>query len=89
MSWNYRVILKRHLPTAGCIEGEDELAIHEVYYEDRPRDDEIKAWSQDPIAAHGETLEELRDDLGRMLDALDKPILELSVLEKKITGMRD
>ena len=69
--WNHRVM--RH--NTGT---EDEyLAIHEVYYGMDDEDGKGKTgWTQDPVAPYGDTLNELRETLERMLRALDKPIME-------------
>lgn len=52
---------------------ENSFTLHEVYYDD---DGNVKYWSTDPIAAYGETLEELKSDLEHQLKALEKPVLE-------------
>lgn len=69
--WNHRVM--RH--NAGA---ENEyLAIHEVYYGIDEDDNKDKVgWTLDPISVSGETIDELRETLERMLRALDKPIME-------------
>jgi len=72
MSWNYRVI-RRKFVSEVIPEGEYSHGIHEVYY------DEAKqpyTWSKDPIAAHGETLEDIKEDLEMQREAFKKPILE-------------
>lgn len=63
--WNYRVIKSK--------DGEDDYyQIHSCYYTDNVLDGS----SLHPAKAGGNTLEELRADLQRMLDALDKPIID-------------
>jgi hypothetical protein len=58
--WNYRVTIKD-----GC------YGIHEAYYEDgKPH-----SITQNEMSPHGDTLDELKDDLQKFLEALDKPIL--------------
>lgn len=52
---------------------ENSFTLHKVYYDD---DGSVKYWSTDPIAAYGETLEELKNDLEHQLKALEKPVLE-------------
>ena len=67
--WNYRIIRK---------ESEHEImgkwvrfGIHEVYYSDgKP-----SMCSVDAMEPHGETLDELKEDLKHFLAALDKPVL--------------
>lgn len=69
MYWNHRVMIRHHedydLTTYG---------IREVYYDDD--DGAITAWTVDDMDPHGETLEELRADLERMLACCDKPVLD-------------
>lgn len=65
MSWNYRIIKT-------TIGGEDSYGIHEVYYDENGKP---KMYSEDPIPAHGETLTELREDMDRLLQAFEKPII--------------
>lgn len=60
LSWDYRIVKE------GMTYG-----IKEVYY-DGPR---IKNWSQNFIYAFGDSLDELRCDLGNMMYAFNKPIL--------------
>ena len=64
--WNYRVIKRTYGE-------EDGYEFHEVYYNDAG---EIKSWTTEPVNPHGSNMAELRDDLQRMLEALDKPVLE-------------
>ena len=66
-SWNYRVEHRIYAPW-----DEHQFVIVEVYYEG----DEIVARSVDAISPMGETIEELRNDLTRMLEALDRDTLE-------------
>jgi hypothetical protein len=69
MVWNHRVI--RHEEN-----GEVWYAIHECFYE-KPDDDSNLSWTENEIAPIGETVDELRETLERMLKALDKPILTI------------
>lgn len=71
MSWNYRVFKESFTSKDG--ETEDEYTLREVYYEE----DGItpKSYTSDPMEPYGNTLEELKADLGYMALALDKPIL--------------
>ena len=64
MSWTYRVV-----KDDAC--GEDGFSIREVY-----NIDDEQMWSENPKAAYGEYAEELKQDLIRMLQAFDKPIME-------------
>ena len=65
MTWNHRVVMVEH-PLETYYE------IREVYYNEHG---EITGFTQDGIAPMGETVDELRSELGRMLTCLDKPIL--------------
>lgn len=66
MSWNYRVVR---------YQGADKewyCGIHEVYYdEDKPSGHTVRE-----AGVSGESIDELRDILKKMGEALDKPILE-------------
>ena len=83
MTWNHRVM-------RSVKDGETNFTIREVFY-DRPFDDEdpgIWGWTQDPIEPFGETLDELRTCLERMLACLDQPVLDEQELERQ-AAMRD
>ena len=67
--WNHRV-------TKATIDGETVYEIREVYY-DLPTTSDGIGWTQDASAPYGETLDELRQDLERMLAALDKPVIDI------------
>lgn len=72
MTWNHRVIKyeTRNLfgdPDVG-------YAIHEVFYNN---DGEICGMTSDAVKPWGDTKEELREELLRMLAALDKPDIDL------------
>jgi hypothetical protein len=63
MTWNYRVVNNK-----------GNFGIYEVYYDENGN---ANAWSQDPMEPYGESLEELRADLKRMLMALERPLFDL------------
>lgn len=65
MSWNNRVIRRFH-------DSEEYFEIHEVYYDEKGNPDGV---TEDGIVPFGDTLEELREELQRFLDACKKPIL--------------
>ncbi len=65
--WNHRVMHKLES------DGSHSYTIHEVYYD---VDGAVTGWTENGIAPYGETLEELRSDLKRMVKALSKPVLE-------------
>lgn len=77
--WNHRVMKRK-------IDGEDVYAIHEVYYE---MDDEDRIlWTENDVAPCGETLEELKQELQRMLKATEKPVLDYDALAIKYAALR-
>ena len=65
MSWNYRV-------TKTATDEGDWFQVREVYYLDGGT-----GWTRDEIAADGQSVEEVRDVLKRMLEACDKPVLDI------------
>jgi hypothetical protein len=69
-TWNYRVIRRELTGDFGYTDVE--YAIHAVYY----KDGKATAHTSDPAYPVGETLEELRDTLKKMLMALEKPIFD-------------
>lgn len=68
-TWNYRVIKKE---LSGEFESTVQYAIHEVHY----KDGKAVAYTSDPISPLGETPEELREDLKRMMMALERPLFD-------------
>lgn len=67
--WNYRVIRReRHHEIVGKWV---QFGIHEVYY----RNGEPSMCSVDAMEPHGETLDELLEDMKHFQSALDKPVL--------------
>lgn len=69
MSWNYRVT--KRLDAAW---GDEWYEIREVYYGD---DEQVQGWTQNPIPVCGESVDEVRECLERMLESLDKPVIEI------------
>ena len=65
MSWNYRVMKQ-------VFDGDDYLQIHEVFYYENNE----KSWTINGVTVAGESIEELKDTLNKMLEALDKEILD-------------
>ena len=68
MTWNHRVFELEH-------NGEVYFELREVYYNAQG---EICGHTQESAAPLGEDLVALRQDIGRMLGALDKPVLKIS-----------
>lgn len=75
--WNHRVV-RRVYPNDG--EGYVEYAVHEAFY--GLDGDNKPSITEEPDSPHGETLEELREDLQRMLRVLDAPVLDYETREE-------
>ena len=65
MAWNHRVMKQKD-------GDEDWYQIHEVYY----KDGKVSGYTKNGIAAGGNTLEELRAELIRMIESLDKEVIQ-------------
>lgn len=84
MKWNHRV-MKQISPDTG----EPMYQIHEVFYytEEDGKDGLVAGWTENGVAPFGLSEKELKKDLKRMLDSLDKPVLDyrtgLAVVENK------
>jgi hypothetical protein len=61
-TWNYRVV-------AQTIDGEPMYGIHECYYEPI-------GWTANPVPVVAETVDGLREQLNRMLIALDLDVIQ-------------
>ncbi|MGZ3499676.1 MAG: hypothetical protein ACXVAK_19310 [Vulcanimicrobiaceae bacterium] len=60
-------------------------AMHECWYDNGQSGREIPdAWTKDPTDVTGDTVDELRWTLTKMLEALDKPVL----VEESDTALR-
>jgi predicted RNase H-like HicB family nuclease len=77
MPWNFRVVKKK---------GDLGYGIHEVFYKDNG---DIEAVTQDPVEPLGETFEELKKDLQRMLDACKKEVIDYDRLFPKSSRKSD
>jgi hypothetical protein len=67
MSWNYRVVVKADK------QGQDPyFTVTELYY---GKNSTLTSILEGDITPMGGTLEELKEDLEHMLEALDKPIV--------------
>jgi len=73
MSWNYRVVRALDSET-----GQLSFTIREVYYDKTGAPYNM---TQEGMLAYGETFDELRIDLMRQVEALDRPVLEDEVIE--------
>ena len=67
MGWNYR--MTRHNTSWGT-----SYEIREIYYDKQGK---VQSWTQYPIAAFGETEEELAHCLAQMASAIGEPVLDL------------
>jgi len=66
--WDHRVMRQEKA------DGDDDwYQIHEVHYDSKR---EVNGYTKNGITAGGHTLEELRDELIRMLEATEKEILD-------------
>lgn len=83
--WNHRVIKRETTYRRGESDEITEIAfgIVEAYYDDAGK---LNGYTEDDIAPYGETLEELRENLQRMLKALDKEVLDDKSLSEQSTG---
>lgn len=65
--WDYRV-------TKQVLDGETQYAIREVYYNGT----RIVSWTADIIGASGDDVTEVVVDLGRMLNATSRPVVDIT-----------
>ena len=65
--WNYRVTRRE-------LAGEVEFAIREVYYGPECQ----IGWTVNPAPPTGENLDEVRSELGRMLEATMQPVIDIT-----------
>lgn len=81
MTWNHRVIKKTY--------NEEEIfSIEEVMYDTKDHslqgeelDKTISGYTE-KLSVMGDSIEDLRETLNFMLEALDKPVIDLDILEK-------
>ena len=66
MHWNHRIM--KRTDQLGC----PYYTIHEVYY----TDGQAESWTEQPVYPMGSTLEELREELERMLECFTEPPLD-------------
>jgi len=79
MTWNYRIIKeknKEHLD----LDDEDAyfFAIHEVYYDKKEKP---ITCTVDPVSPSGRSLKELKADMKHYLQALKRPIIEMTYFD--------
>jgi hypothetical protein len=68
--WNHRVVRRTIIEAGKPVEW---FGIHECFY--GLPDESDPGWTDEPISVEGETVDELRETLERMLRALDKPVI--------------
>jgi len=78
--WNHRVV--RRVFRADGSHQEVEFAIHEAHYKDKGATRGPCSITTDAVAVHAETVDGLRWVLQKMLEALDKPVLDYETTEE-------
>jgi hypothetical protein len=68
--WNHRVVRRTVMEFDQPVEW---FGIHEVFY--GSSDESDPGWTDEPISVEGESIDELRETLERMLRALDRPVI--------------
>lgn len=71
MSWNHRII--RHIEQRTHMDDGIYYAIHEVYYDE---DGKVNGWTEEPIRIMEESLDDLKVTLQRLIESLDKPVID-------------
>tara|TARA_E500000331_G_C16916409_1_gene565734 strand:- start:329 stop:580 length:252 start_codon:yes stop_codon:yes gene_type:complete len=71
MTWNYRIVSEE------APDGELFYQIYEVYYDE----EKIIGMTEAPCKPYGDDVEDLRSNLKQMLQALDRPILQMDALD--------
>lgn len=79
MSWNYRICHRPSVPGGG-------YQIHEVYYDDDRR---VTMYTERPVSAHGDIVDELYENMCMMMDAFDKEPLNLDYIDKLLRTKKD
>jgi len=77
--WDYRVV-RKNVYMGKTISPEVQYAIYETYYNDEGEPTMI---TTDYMSPYGETPEELKSDLEKMVAALDKPVLNWGDFKNK------
>jgi hypothetical protein len=81
MSWNYRVIRKKHFCKLKGLEHTSyTYEIHEVYYDKKGG---VWAFTVDPIAHFGETILDCEKSYKMQAEAFKAPILDYDVIKKQ------
>lgn len=77
MTWNYRIL--RRVSKVGNDYEDISHAIHEVFYDKHGQPDSATAY---PVYPHGETVDDMLDDIDRYMEALKKPVLDYDTLQE-------
>lgn len=77
MSWNYRLV-KMEYPNSTVFSTEQVLEVKEIYYD---KEGNISGYGDAPIP-YGESIDEVRECLDLMYQALNEPILNYSDIKK-------
>jgi len=75
MTWNHRVVKKTYTLLEGTDNEftEDQYGIHEAYCDENGK---VFGITKEPVSPTGETVDELKQSLEWMKNALDAPILD-------------
>lgn len=65
MTWDHRVVRQ-------IVHGEEWFGIHEAFYSLEGK----TVWTEKPVGVVGESIDELRETLERMMAALDRPVID-------------
>jgi len=68
MTWNYRIMRRKH-PDDKTVD----YGVYEVFYDEKGK---IEGWTEEMICPTGETLKELIDDFKLYKQAFSRPILD-------------
>lgn len=67
--WNYRVIRRKF---SDDYSEYSEFNIYEVYYDENGK---VNAWINRPMEPYGNSLSDLKEDIGMFMKALELPVL--------------
>lgn len=76
--WNHRVVRRTAPPITKNGPPYVYYEIHEVYYDEQG----MMGMTQEPINPHGESLEDLKWVLEKMLASLEKPVIDYDTKEE-------
>jgi len=73
MTWDYRLMKKK-------VSKEEHFEIYEVYFDKKQNIEFVSG----PHMPFGDTLQEIKDDIKQMMQALKKPVLDYDKVVKKL-----